>query len=350
MRNAILLLLVSSTLLCQCSTSSTNSQTVDSNATEWSIPISEVLDGGPGRDGIPALENPSFLTATEATFLVDNDLVIGYKNGDDVRAYPHNILDWHEIVNDNIGDVSLAVTYCPLTGTGIGWNRIIRGQETTFGVSGLLYQTNLMPFDRATESNWSQLLNESVNGSLIGEKIDVITLVETDWKTWKDLYPDTKVVGRDTGFSRTYGTYPYGDYRTNNTSFLFPTPKDDRLPAKDRVHAIIDESNAKVFQFSDFTSTPVIKDTFMGRNYLLVGNENFIMSYALNSSQDALDFEYAFDGNSEVIFSDNEGNSWNIFGEAVAGPREGERLASSTAFMAYWFSIPAFYETEIFGN
>lgn len=353
MRNALVLLLVSSTLLCQCSTSSTSStveQPEGSDTDKWSIPLSDVLDGGPGRDGIPALENPAFLTADTATFLFDGDLVIGFKNGDDVRAYPHTILDWHEIINDNIGDVSLAVTYCPLTGTSIGWNRVIKGQETTFGVSGLLYLTNLVPFDRATLSNWSQMLNESVNGSLLGEKIDLIAVVETDWKTWKNMYPNTKVVDTDTGFSRTYGFYPYGNYRTNNDFFVFPTPIDDRLPSKNRVLAITDDTNAKVFQFSDFENAPLIKDTFMGKNYLVVGNENFIMSFVLNASQDSLEFEFVYDGTSDVILGDNEGTLWNIFGEAISGPREGERLGSAEAFMGYWFSIPAFYQTELYSN
>jgi len=349
MRNTMLLL-VATTLLWQCSSSSTVEQPEETDTPEWSIPIAEVLDGGPGRDGIPALENPIFLTADDATFLFEEDLVIGFKNGDDIRAYPHTILDWHEIINDNIGNVSLAVTYCPLTGTGIGWNRILNGEETTFGVSGLLFQSNLIPFDRATQSNWSQILNESVNGSLLGEKIDLIGLVETDWKTWQLLYPDTKVVSLETGFSRTYGLYPYGNYRTDNDFFVSPTPKDDRLPSKDRVLAITDDTNAKVFQFSDFESVPVIKDTFMNKTHLIVGNENFMVSFELNASQNALEFEYAFDGNSDIVLTDDEGNRWNIFGEAVSGPREGERLASSESFMAYWFSIPAFYETELYSN
>ena len=220
---------------------------------DWSIPVSEVLDGGPGKDGIPALDNPDFAPSSDITYVLDDDLVIGFKNGDDIRAYPHAILDWHEIINDNIGDVSVAVTYCPLTGTGIGWDRRINGTETTFGVSGLLYNTNLIPYDRATDSNWSQILNESVNGSLQGEKADLIYLFETDFKTWKTMYPDSKVVSVFTGFSRTYGITPYGDYATNNDFFLFPVDKDPRLPLKQRVLAIVDESNAKAYTFDSFS-------------------------------------------------------------------------------------------------
>jgi len=264
-------------------------------------------------------------------------------------AYPHIILDWHEIINDNVGDVSVAITYCPLTGTGIGWNRILNGNETTFGVSGLLYNTNLIPFDRATNSNWSQILNEAVNGDLLGDKVAIITLFETNWGTWKALYPNTKVVSTNTGFSRTYGTSPYGDYNTNNNRFFFPVPKDNRLPLKERVHTILAGGNAKVYQFSDFDTVNIIEDSFEGANYLIVGNQDFMVSFELGSSVEGLEFSYIFN-NTEAILSDNEGNEWNIFGEAISGPRTGQFLKPSESFMAFWFSIPAFYNTEIYGN
>lgn len=342
------------TVLFSCSTSNTQDTPqnpeigeVENTSSDWSIPVDEVLDGGPGRDGIPALENPVMDSADNFTILGDEDLVIGYKNGNDVRAYQHIILDWHEIVNDDIGDVSLAITYCPLTGTGIGWNRVVDGNKTTFGVSGLLYQTNLIPFDRATKSNWSQLLNESVNGSLSGNKAEVITLVETNWGTWKTMFPNTKRMSLDTGFARTYGVYPYVDYRTNNSFFLFPTPKDSRLPLKERVHSIVDDGDAKVYRFSDFASSNIIMDTFKGKNYIVVGNSNFIASFELDTSQNNLDFTYVYDGTSSAVFQDNLGTQYNLFGEAVTGSGQ---LKTSISFMGYWFSIPAFYETEIYGS
>lgn len=353
-----LLLFVCALLLFSCSSSSTQENLnttgqnpdaiqIENTSTEWTIPVSEVLDGGPGRDGIPALENPNMVIAENALLLSDTDLVLGYKNGNDVRAYQHNVLDWHEIINDNIGDVSVAITYCPLTGTGMGWNRFVDGIETTFGVSGLLFQTNLIPFDRATKSNWSQILGKSVNGSLSGKDANVITLVETDWKTWKTMFPSTTVVSLDTGFSRTYGTYPYGSYKTSNSRFLFPTPKDNRLPLKDRVHAIIIDGFAKVYQFSDFQTSPVIKDTFKDRNFLIVGNANFMASFELDAAQNILEFEYIFDGNSDAVLQDNQGTQYNIFGEAISGSGQ---LKPSESFMGYWFSIPAFYNTELYSS
>lgn len=338
-------------MLMACSSSNVEDSGQDQNQeiSVWSIPIAEVLDGGPGRDGIPALENPNFINASEVNFLSDSDLVIGFKNGGDVRAYPHIILDWHEIINDNVGDVSLAITYCPLTGTGIGWNRVISGKETTFGVSGLLYNSNLIPFDRETKSNWAQILNESVNGDLIGEKVDIVPLFETTWGVWKSIYPETEVVSTNTGFSRTYGTSPYGDYNTNNDRFLFPVAKDSRLPLKERVYALIEGDKAKAFRFNDFSDGNVIKDSFEGNTYLIVGNTDFMVSFLLDANTTTLEFEYIYSGG-EIIVQDNEGNQWNIFGEAISGPRAGQFLKATTAFKGFWFSIPAFYTTEIYSN
>ncbi|MEX0315118.1 MAG: DUF3179 domain-containing protein [Allomuricauda sp.] len=349
MKNWILALM-SSGMLFSCSSSSvedTNDQGRNPIAdSRWSIPVSEVLDGGPGRDGIPALENPNFTQAFSVDFLRDDDLIIGFKNGDDVRGYPHIILDWHEIINDNIGDESLAITYCPLTGTGIGWGRIIDGKETTFGVSGLLYNTNLIPFDRETLSNWSQILNESVNGELFGREASLSMLVEMDWKTWRQMYPNSQIVNLNTGFQRTYGTSPYGRYNEDHNFFLFPVDKDNRLPLKERVLAVINENNARVYQFEHFASENVILD----RNYLVVGNNDFMVAFEPGEEHGTLEFNYVFDGNSDTILQDNEGNEWDLFGNAISGPRLGERLKTPESFMAYWFSIPAFYETEIFDN
>lgn len=361
MKKKNLFLSIFTLVLLSCSSSSTQDSVVqpegmqqpqeippENTNPEWSIPISEVLDGGPGKDGIPALLSPEMVPVQEVDFLRDDDLVIGFKNGSDVRAYPHIILDWHEIINDKIGDVSLAVTYCPLTGTGIGWDRFINGQETTFGVSGLLYNTNLIPYDRLTNSNWSQILNESVNGALKGEQVNLIAVIETDWKTWKAMYPSTKVVSLSTGFSRTYGASPYGDYNTNNSFFLFPVAKDQRLPLKERVHAVINNDKAKTYRFSDFESINMIRDSFDEKTYLIVGNQNFMTSFELGADLINTQFEYIFNGTSSVLLKDAAGNQWNVFGASVAG--DGPSLKAASSFMGYWFSIPAFYETKVFGE
>ncbi len=342
-------------LLADCGTTTARQATVEQGNTPqtmgtegWGIPVEHVLEGGPGRDGIPALDTPVFTAAENTGELQDTDLVLGYKNGEDVRAYPHRVLDWHEIVNDELGDVSLAVTYCPLTGTGIGWNRSGDKKKTTFGVSGLLYNSNLIPYDRETGSNWSQILGEAVNGKLLGRKADLIQLVETDWKTWKTMYPNTRVLNLDTGFSRSYGVYPYGDYRTNHDLFIFPVPRDGRLPSKERVHALIDGKVARVYRFRDLIAEKMVRDKFNGKEYLIVGNGDFIVSFELEAETASLNFQYTYSG-FQGILTDDEGNEWNIFGEATHGPRRGQELKTSRSFMGYWFSIPAFYSTDIYG-
>lgn len=350
----IIMIILASVLITACSSSSSDDALQGPVlSSEWSIPIDEVLDGGPGRDGIPALVNPELVAAAEATILNDEDLVVLFKNGDDVRAYPHIILDWHEIINDNIGDVSVAITFCPLTGTGIGWDRMITGSETTFGVSGLLYNTNLMPFDRKTGSNWSQILNESVNGDLLGSTATLYQLLETNWATAKEMYPNISVVSTNTGFSRTYGTSPYGDYNTNNERFLFPVDKDNRLPLKEKVMAILDDGDARVYRFADFSNENIIKDTFKGNDYMIVGNTDFMFSYLLDGDLNTLEFTYVFGATIEepnILLEDNEGNKWDVFGEAVSGPRLGQQISVSNAMMGQWFSIPAFYNTELYSS
>jgi hypothetical protein len=223
------------------------------NTDDWLIPKSEIFDGGPGKDGIPALLEPDFIAAMDADYLDEDDLVLGYVAGNEARAYPHKILDWHEIINDKVGEVNISVTYCPLTGTGIGWNREIDGKVTSFGVSGLLYNSNLIPYDRETDSNWSQIRLDCVNGNMIGTDIETFTLLETSWKTWKEMYPSTMVISTNTGHTREYGRYPYGSYRTNNDYLIFPVANEDnRIPAKDRVHGIVASGSAKVFPLSLF--------------------------------------------------------------------------------------------------
>ena len=157
----------------------------DNNSSQWLIPRDQVRDGGPGKDGIPAIQNPEFIDANQATYLSDDDLVLGFVDESDARAYPHPILDWHEIINDDIKSHSIAVIYCPLTGTGIGWDRVVHNKLTTFGVSGMLYNSNIIPYDRESDSNWSQLLLKSVQGQLAGTAIRTYNLIETTWETWK---------------------------------------------------------------------------------------------------------------------------------------------------------------------
>ncbi|MCK4746614.1 MAG: DUF3179 domain-containing protein, partial [Bacteroidales bacterium] len=244
------------------------------NGGDWLIPVNEILDGGPGKDGIPALADPDKheLNNESNAYLSDADLVLGFGSGGEIIAYPHPILDWHEIVNDKVGNKAIAITYCPLTGTGIGWNRVINNKETTFGVSGLLYNSNLIPYDRLTGSNWSQIGLLCVNGELSGTRPDFIPMVEMPWGKWKELFPQSMVISSSTGYNRNYGYFPYGDYKTGSW-LLFPaSPTDDRLHEKERVLGVIINEKAKVYRFESFgTSMEVIQDDIDGISLTIAG-------------------------------------------------------------------------------
>lgn len=331
---------------------STNSSSPDlsDNPPEWLIPTNEIFDGGPGKDGIPALTTPEMANAGTISYLNDNDLVIATKLDGEVRIYPHKILDWHEIINDVINDHRFAITYCPLTGSGISYDRVINGNTTTFGVSGLLYNTNLIPYDRATNSNWSQMKMMSVNGDLIGQTADTFPIIETTWGNLKSFYTEAKVVTTNTGHSRNYNRFPYGDYKTNHNFLLFPVShKDDRLPRKERVLGIFHNGAAKAFRFSS-NPLSLIESNVGGTNIVVVvsKNDNLIMAYQpelVNGEKVSL----SVDNNSlPVIMKDENNNEYDIFGTVVSGPAEGERLKSVTQFIAYWFAWAAFYpETSL---
>jgi hypothetical protein len=347
MKKHVLILFLSLAII-SCSTSNSsgeeNQETQNPTDNSWLIPISEVKDGGPGKDGIPSIDNPDFVSIVNASFLNDDDLVVGIVINNEAKAYPHIIMDWHEIVNDNIGNDFFTLNYCPLTGTAFAWESMSNGVKSTFGVSGLLYSANLIMYDRNTDSNWSQLRLECVNGSLINDEPVLLSVVETDWKTWKTLYPNTKVLSTETGFSRSYGNSPYGDYSTNNSRFIFrPDITNSALPNKDRVYSIIDDNKSKVYEFSSFTGGKIIKDNFNNKNYLVVGNENVINAFELSSEYANVTFEYKINASEGTIFKDDLGNTWSLFGEAVSGPNTGNRLNKTKAVVSYWFAIAAFY-------
>ena len=312
---------------------------------EWLVPINEIKDGGPGKDGIPSIDFPIFIEADhfEAGYVNDEDLIMGLIRGDEVRAYPHKILDYHEIINDEIGGIPVSINYCPLTGTGFAWKGELNIADSSYGVSGLLYNSNLILYDRNTDSNWSQLKLQCINGPLIQEIPETYSVIETNWATWKNMFPETLVLSKFTGYNRDYNFYPYGDYKTNHDLFLFSVnPTNNALPSKERVYSIIEGDLSKVYRFSDFVQGKALIDVVNGNTYLVVGNDLLIKSFKINGVYQNLNFEYSYSGGSE-FFSDDEGNVWNIDGLALSGPKSGQKLSSSKDVVSYWFAIAAFY-------
>ncbi len=349
-----LLFLFSIYVITGCSNDVTNSSN-ENNDGVWLIPEAEVFGGGPGRDGIPALFEPQFTSASSVNFLAPIDLVVGIRVGNTVRGYPHIVLDWHEIANDQIDQSFYSVTYCPLTGSAIGWNRKIDGSVTTFGVSGLLYNTNLLPYDRETGSNWSQMELLCVNGSRAGKIPETVPLIETTWESFKQMFPDSKIITTATGFSRSYGTYPYDDYKTNNDKLLFPiNNKDSRLSAKTRVLGVKINQQSKAYRISSFTSTTtVIHDSLGGEQIVLVGNSsrNFATAFKRTASDGTLLTFTPVTGIGTAVLRDSDGTNYDLFGYGLDGPRQGQRLISlEESYIAYWFAWGTFHVgTEIYG-
>jgi hypothetical protein len=312
----------------------------------WTVPLNDVIDGGPGKDGIPSIDDPVFLKGDIEEidiYMNDDDLVVGIVIGNDVKAYPHKILDWHEIVNDNVSGEKIVISYCPLTGTAFGWESSVNNKFTEFGVSGLLYNNNLILYDRISDSHWSQLKLECVNGDFIKKKPKTVNVVETTWGLWKEMFPTTKILSHKQGFSRNYDMYPYGPYKEDNDFILFPVSRfDNSIANKDRVHVILSEDLAKAFEFNSFGNGEAIKSKFLSDDILVVGDQKMINSYILGPQHASLTFEYDFT-TPQHYFKDNEGNKWNVLGEAVGGPRKGEVLAPTNSLMSYWFAIPPFF-------
>ena len=232
-----------------------------------SIPLDDILSGGPGRDGIPALMEPSFVDAADVDYLRDGDMVVGIAREGVARAYPLRIIVWHEIVNDIVAGKPLAITYCPLCGTCMVFDREYDDTILSFGVSGLLYQSDMLMYDHQTESLWSQLKMESVSGELAGKTLTWLPSHETTWKAWRELHPDTQVLSIDTGYRRRYGDTAYASYKKSDRTF-FPVPVTRKeLGIKEWVVGIIVNGEAKAYPIEvlkDFDSKP-LSDTVGGQ-------------------------------------------------------------------------------------
>lgn len=314
----------------------------------WGVPCQQVVDGGSGKDGIPSIEEPNYSPVSEINFLRDEDLVAGIKVDDEIIAYPNIIMFYHEVVNDLIHDIPITFSYCPLTGSAIAFEGTINGELSTFGVSGLIHKNNLILYDRLTDSFWSQMISEAINGELRGTGLSTIQVVEMSWKSWKEAFPDSKVLNRDTGFTRNYTKYLYGeDYMTNNSRILFPVYNQDlRLEPKTLVHGIRTNSNAKAYPISKFSdSVQIVNDNLGETDIVVAGSSSLHFSASFERKADdgtLLEFE-AVDDRFPVVMKDKDGTLWNVFGEAVSGNRMGEKLTPTNGYNAYWFAWVDFF-------
>ena len=212
------------------------------------VPAEAIDSGGPPRDGIPAIDRPRFVDAARSG-LRDDDRVLGLVRGSLARAYPVRILNWHEIVNDRLGDDAVAVTYCPLCGTGMAFDARVGGAVASFGVSGLLYNSDVLLYDRGTESLWSQIMARAIAGALKGTALQPLPLTHTSWAGWRQRHPRSEVLSTDTGHRRDYDRDPYAGYATSPALMFDVQHRDERLPAKAWVLGLRIGDDAKAYPF-----------------------------------------------------------------------------------------------------
>jgi hypothetical protein len=314
------------------------------------VPLDQIVSGGPPPDGIPSIDDPKFISIQEANNrLEDSELVLGLSINGDVRAYPLQILVWHEIVNDKVGGVPVAVTYCPLCFTNQVFNRTLEnGQTLEFGTSGKLYNSNLVMYDRTTKSLWSQAMAQGIAGKFAGVKLERIPFDVAYWKEWKQLYPDSKVLSTDTRSTRPYGADPYGDYYTNG-EVLFPVSnKDDRLGLKEIVIGLENNGQYKAYKLQEIENKKVINDQMKGKPIVLLSLHPFMVR-TYNPVVDGQTLEFSYNTKDQNFIDKQTSSLWNFEGKAISGQMKGKQLTRLPFDEGFWFEWVAFHpKTELY--
>lgn len=239
------------------------------------IPLNKLLSGGPGKDGIPSIDNPKFESLEKADkWLDDEDVIFGVNIDGVQRAYPQRILNWHEIVNDNINGKPITVTFCPLCGSALAFDGTINGRAVEFGVSGKLYNSDLVMYDRLTDTYWGQISGKAIVGELVGMRLTKVPVDTLMWRDWKNQFPNTEVLSRSTGFVRDYNRYPYGDYETNSR-IIFPVDnRDSRLHEKAVIYGIEIDGRFKAYPIDKLSER--VEDDFAGINLEITNNNGIV--------------------------------------------------------------------------
>ena len=327
----------------------------------------EIISGGVPPDGIPPIDDPTFVEPSAVGFLDPREPVVAVEVNGVAKAYPVRILMWHEIVNDDFDGVPVVVTYCPLCNTGISFYRpTIEGELLDFGTSGRLYRSNLVMYDRQTNSYWPQALGQAVVGPLRGFELESVPTRLLSWVDWRSAHPDGLVLSQRTGHVRRYGSNPYVGYEDAARPLLFTGDPDPRLPVTEHVLGIAgDETIA--FPYSELerlaSGGVAVVNAEVGRDRFTIFWKAGTVS-ALDASRIPLSADVGaaaayvprtagrwltFIARDGTIVDEQTGSSWTIAGEAIAGPLEGRRLRVALALDGFWFSWAAFHpETEIF--
>ena len=332
---------------------------------QHTVPYSEVLSGGPPKDGIPAIDDPRFTSVADAdTWLKPVEPVILLQINDDTRAYPLQILMWHEIINDLVGGVPVAVTFCPLCNTAIVFERQIDGRTLDFGTTGRLRYSNLIMYDRQTESWWQQAEGDAIAGEYTGRQLTFIPASIISWADFKVNYPDGQVLSRETGFTRSYGQNPYLGYDdVNNPPFLYRGPQTpDRLPPVARVLTVDLNDEAVAYPYDVLKDKRAVNDTLGGQDIVVLwqagtssaldqstvaGGRDVGTANAYSRQLDGQTLTFEFDG--ARLIDQESGSEWDVLGRAINGPLAGKTLTPVVAINHFWFSWAAFKpETRIY--
>jgi len=330
------------------------------------VPLEEIISGGPPPDGIPAIDRPSFVTPADAArWIAPKEPVLALEIKGDARAYPLQILMWHEIVNDVVGGVPVAVTFCPLCNSGIVFERVVNGTTLDFGTSGKLYKSDLVMYDRQSHSLWAQMEGRAIVGARAGVRLKLIPANTLSFEEWRVTHPTGKVLSRDTGHTRKYGVNPYESYDQPQLGpFLFRGQLDARRPPKERVVGIKLGETARAYPWPLLVERRVVNDR-LGDQALVVlyqpgtlsalDDEEIKRSRAVGATgafsrvleSRGLTFEATAEG-----FRDQEtGSTWTLLGHAVKGPLAGRRLTAVPHVDAFWFAWAAFNPaTSVYGE
>ncbi len=329
------------------------------------VPYDQIISGGVGRDGIPPIDEPRFVSVADADeWLADAEPVIALELNGEAKAYPLQIVTWHEIVNDELAGVPVAATYCPLCNSAIVFDRTLDGTVYDFGVSGFLRNSDLIMWDRQTQSWWQQLTGEAIAGDLAGAQLRFVPSQIVSWRAFAEEHPGGLTLDRP-GAGRPYGTNPYSFYDTPDTQpFLFSGETDPRLPPKLRVAAVEINGEAVAFPYSRLEEERVVHYNVGGEEIVVFFEFGTTTALGRRSIPDAADvgatgvFRPVLDGerltfvlDGDAITDAGTGSTWNLLGRAMSGPLAGRQLERVNAQDHLWFAWAAFKpHTTVYGE
>ncbi len=359
------LLLVGSVAVCDAQTPRDPGVARIAGAEPWrtdfskrAVPLEEIVSGGPPRDGIPPIDRPRFESVREANrWLGARDPVMIVEHGSEVKAYPLAILIWHEIVNDVVGGLPVSVTFCPLCNTALVFDRRLGGRLLDFGTTGRLRHSDLVMYDRQTETWWQQATGEAIVGELTGTKLRFVPQTTLAWKSAREMHPRMQVLSRNTGHQRDYGRNPYVGYDDRAGSPIrefFRRDTDPRLPVMERVVAV-EMGKGWAVSFGTLAREHVANATVEGvplavfwRPGAASALDRANISESRDVGQTAV-FERRLNGRTHTFrsagatFEDREtGSRWDLAGRAVSGPLRGQRLRAVPHGNHFWFAWVVF--------